>query len=460
MQLFGRDTYIQRRKALAEKVGSGMIFITGNTESPMNYRDNIYRFRQDSNFRYFFGLDLPNLHALINCDTGEEIIFGDEFTLEDIIWIGPHESIRSLADKVGIHNVVSSSKITKYIYSNATVHFTPPYRHDNMIMLADLLGIAPSTLKAKSSARLIQAIVDIRSYKTAEEIIQMTDAVNITRAMHLAAMKATSPGKYEYEVVSEIRKTHLSKHSELAYPVIFSVNGQTLHNHHHDNKMLDGQLALNDSGAENTFGYAGDVTRTFPVNGTFSQKQKDIYNLVLKMEKDCIESLRPGLAYRDVHIASNRIMLDGMKDLGLVKGSVDDMLVAGVGGLFMPHGLGHMIGMDVHDMEDLGEEFVGYGEGYERSTQLGLKSLRLARKLEEGFVLTVEPGIYFIPELIDKMQSDSQFTEFVNYNKLESYKDFGGIRIEDNILVTAEGQEIIGDYIPKEVSELEEIVGQ
>lgn len=460
MQLFSSNTYKERRKKLAKAVGSGIIFITGNTESPMNYTDNIYRFRQDSNFRYFFGINLPNLHAMINCDTGEELIFGNEYSIDDIIWIGPHESLSSLAEKVGVQKVEKLARVDHYIKAQNSVHFTPPYRHDNMLYLSEMLGIAPSQMKASSSKTLIKAIVDIRSYKTEEEIVQMSDAVNITRTMHLEAMKNTEAGKYEYEVVAEIRKTHLSKHTELAYPVIFSVHGETLHNHYHGNQMQEGQLVLNDSGAENTFGYAGDITRTFPVNGVFSNQQKEIYELVLKMEKDSISDVQVGTKYRDIHISSNRIMLEGMKDLGLVQGDVDDMLEQGVGGLFMPHGLGHMIGMDVHDMEDLGEDFVGYASDMERSKQMGLKSLRLARTLEEGFVLTVEPGIYFIPDLLDKMNAEKTFGDFVNYSKLESYKNFGGVRIEDDVLVTKTGPKVLGEYIPKEIEEIENLVGK
>ncbi|MDA9773438.1 aminopeptidase P family protein [Saprospiraceae bacterium] len=454
MQIFSSNTYKERRASLRTKVDSGIIFITGNTESPMNYRDNIYRFRQDSNFRYFFGIDLPNLHAMIDCDTGEEIIFGNEYTMEDIIWIGPHEALSSMAEKVGVSKVEGLSSIPNYINSTKKVHYTTPYRHDNMIYLASLLGLNIAALEHNVSEKLIKSIVDIRSYKTEEEIEQMDNAVNITRAMHLSAMRHTRPGKFEYEVVAQIRRKHLLHHAELAYPVIFSVNGQTLHNHHHGNKMSAGQLVLNDSGAENLYGYAGDITRTFPVNGKFSQKQKEIYSLVLKMEKDSISALKPGIKYKDIHVSSNKIMLEGMKDLGIVSGDVEEMVQAGVGGLFMPHGLGHMIGMDVHDMEDLGEKYVGYREGLERSTQLGLKSLRLARELEEGFVLTVEPGIYFIPELIDKMKAENKFASFVNYEKLEDYKDFGGIRIEDDILITAEGHKVLGNYIPKEIDEI------
>jgi len=305
---------------------------------------------------------------------------------------------------------------------------------------------------------LIQAVIAQRSIKTAEEILQMTEAVNITRQMHITAMKSTSVGKMEYEVVGKILETMHAHNAELSYPVIFSVNGQTLHNHYHGNKMQAGQLAINDSGCETEMGYAGDITRTIPVSGKFTQKQKDIYETVLEMEISSIENLKPNLKYRDVHLHANKILLTNLKSLGLVTGNVEDMLTQGVGGLFMPHGLGHMIGLDVHDMEALGENHVGYRDGLERSTQLGLKSLRLAKELEAGHVLTVEPGCYFIPELITKYKAEGKFKEFVNYSKLEDYLDFGGVRIEDNVLITESGYEILGEAIPKTIDEVEEIM--
>lgn len=466
MNLFSTTTYTDRRAGLLrnlsnqnDSLGSSLILITGNTESPMNYRDNIYRFRQDSNFRYYFGINLPNLHAVIDCSTGETILFGNKYSMEDIIWVGEQESLNSLAEKVGIKDIRPLNDLHKYIKdTDRKVLFTPPYRHDNIILLGSLLGESPQTIPSLVSVDLIQAIVKQRSIKTAEEIAQMEDAVNITRFMHITAMQSTAPELYEYEVVGAIHQSLHSSHAELSYPIIFSINGQTLHNHHHHNLMQSGDLALNDSGAENAYGYAGDITRTFPVNGKFSSQQKEIYDLVLKMEKDCIAACTVGTPYRDMHILANRILLDGMKNLGLLKGSIEDMLEANVAGMFMPHGLGHMIGMDVHDMEDLGEQYVGYTADIERSKVMGLKSLRLARPLEAGFVITVEPGIYFIPQLIDKLKAEKQHTDFVNYDKLEDYKSFGGVRIEDDVHITDAGAKVLGEYIPKEVKEIEDLM--
>ncbi len=457
MKLFSSNTYQARRNKLKSLVGNGQILLFGNIESPMNYKDNTYRFRQDSSFLYFFGLNIPGLIALIDIDKNEEYIFGDEYTLDDIIWMGPQEKLKDLALKVGINHVNPFRKVTEYL-NLKDLNYLPLYRHNNKIYLSQLLSVNTKSLVA--SEKLIKAVVACRSYKTPEEIVQMTDAVNITKYMHLAAMQNIKPDMMEFETMAEILKAMHIQNAELAYPVIFSVNGQTLHNHNHGNKMLAGQLALNDSGAENCMAYAGDITRTMPVSGKFTTQQKEIYDTVLKMEVDSISMLKPGLSYKDVHVQSNRILIESLKNIGILSGDVDVMLAEGVGGLFMPHGLGHMIGLDVHDMEDLGEKYVGYNEGQERSIQMGLKSLRLAKELEAGYVLTVEPGCYFIPELIDKYKSEGMFKEWVNYEKLEAYKSFGGVRIEDNILITEMGSEILGDAIPKTTEEVEGEMGR
>jgi Xaa-Pro aminopeptidase len=455
MRLFSAQTYSERRNKLKKAVGSGLILIMGNDEAPMNYTDNSYRFRQDSNFLYFFGLNQAGLNAVLDADTGEEIIFGNELTMDDIIWVGPQPGLNDLARKVGVYRTESPSKLPAKLKTTQKVHFLPPYRSENAAKLSEWLGIAYLNVKENASQRLIKAVVELRSLKSDDEVVQMEEAVNITREMHIAAMKATASGKMEYEVVSQIYERLHYFGAELAYPVIFSDIGQTIHNHYHGNKLEPGRIVINDSGAENAMYYAGDITRTIPVNDTFSQKQKEIYNLVLKMETSSIEALKPGLQYREIHLNANRIMLEGLSELGLVRGDVEEMLQLGAGGLFMPHGLGHMIGLDVHDMEDLGENNVGYRDGLERSTQLGLKSLRLARELEEGFVLTVEPGIYFIPELIDKWKAEKKFADFVDYQRLENYKDFGGVRIEDNVLVTSGGSKVLGTPIPKTTEEVE-----
>jgi len=454
MRLFSKETYRLRREQLKKQVKGGQILIFGNNEAPMNYKANTYRFRQDSNFLYYFGINMPGLVGLIDPNGDNDMIFGHELTLDDIIWEGPVEPLSSLAEKAGIQTISPLEKLASFIHPSE-VHYLPPYRGEREIFIKETLGI-----KIPYSTALVKAVVAQRSVKSAEELAEMTLAINITREMHLAAMKAVRPGMREYEVVAEILKTVKSHNAELSYPVIFSVNGQTLHNHYHGNLMQAGQLVLNDSGAETDMAYAGDITRTFPVSGRFTSKQKEIYEIVLKMETESIASLRPGVAYRDVHLNANRILLEGLSALGLVSGDPDTLVQEGVGGLFMPHGLGHSLGLDVHDMEDLGEEYVGYREGMERSTQLGLKSLRLAKELETGNVLTVEPGCYFIPELIHKYRSEGRFASYINYARLEEYLDFGGVRIEDNVAITANGFEILGEPIPKTIEDVEKITGQ
>lgn len=458
--IFSAQTYTERRSQLKKDISKGLILFMGNEEAPMNYTDNTYRYRQDSNFLYFFGISQAGLCAIIDADSGEEIIFGNELGIDDIIWTGPQTTLAEMAHLVGIYRTAPPTKIEdklkEAMSKGQEIHFLPPYRFDNMIRLSSWLNISTAQLKEKASVSLIKAVVAQRSHKSAEEIVQMEDAVNITRAMHIAAMQLTTEGKKEYEIVAAIHGKALELGGQLSYPIIYSINGQTLHNHYHGNTLIAGKLALNDSGAENAMGYAGDITRTIPVSKKFTEQQKEIYNIVLDMEVSSINMLKPNLQYREVHIAANRLMLKGLKNLGLVNGDIEEMLHLGVGGLFMPHGLGHSIGLDVHDMEDLGEQYVGYRDGLERSTQLGLKSLRLAKELATGNVLTVEPGIYFIPELIDKWKSENKFVEFVNYAALEKYKDFGGVRIEDNVLVTETGHQILGNPIPKTVEEVEE----
>jgi Xaa-Pro aminopeptidase len=459
LSMFSAKTYATRRQKLMKSVGNGLILLPSNEEVGMNYRDNTFRWRQDSNFLYFAGIDQPSLAILMDADAGQAWLVGEEITIDHIIWVGPQPTLSSLAEKVGFAGVLSFEKMVEKIRSaqnsKRIVHFTPPYREDRTLKLADWLKINPKLVEKKASLTLQKSIISLRQHKSSEEIEQMTKAVNITRSMHLAAMHTARPGMKEYVVVGKIMEKMHEFGAELAYPVIFSINGQTLHNHFHGNEMLDGQLALGDFGAENGMHYAGDITRTFPVGAKFTGQQKAIYELVLKMETTIIKALKPGVQYRKMHLKANQIMLDGLKSLGLLEGDTREMLAEGVGGLFMPHGLGHMIGLDVHDMEDLGEQHIGYRAGLKRSTQLGLRSLRLARELETGFVLTVEPGIYFIPELIEKWRTEGKFKNFIRYDKLQAWQKFGGIRIEDNILITENGHQILGEHIPKTVSEVE-----
>lgn len=455
--MFPKQTYNQRRQQLKNELYSGLVLFLGNDEMGMNYADNIYHFRQDSTFLYYFGLDQPHLAAIIDLDEGKSIIFGDELSVEYIVWMGAQPTIAEQAAEVGVVETRPASALADYLANanNRPIHYLPPYRANQQIKLHRLLGISLEQVAEKASVELIQAIVKQRSVKTDEEIAEMEKAVNVTAQMHTTAMRIAKAGMTEAELAGTVEGIAVAAGGHLAYPVIMTVNGQILHNHYHGNTLQSGQLVLGDYGAETAMHYAGDITRTFPVDKQFTAQQKDIYNLVLKAEVDCIEAIRPNILNRDLHLKGAKIILDGLKTLGLTKGNMEDALEAGAFGLFFPHGLGHQIGLDVHDMENLGENYVGYRAGLERSKLFGLKSLRLAKELQTGFVLTVEPGIYFIPQLIDMWRAEGRYKEFINYDAVEQYKDFGGIRIEDNVLVTDSGYRILGNPIPKTVEEIE-----
>ncbi len=458
--MFNKEIYIKRRKKLAESINSGIILIPGNTELPMNYTDNAFHFRQDSNFLYFFGIDQPNLIGFIDTESGEEIVFGNEADMEDIIWIGMQETIAKKAEKIGIKKVLPYNDVIKYINNSKsiqrTIHFLPPYPADRKIALGKWLSISVNEIDNHVSIDLIKAVAAQREIKSAEEIEEMDSTMsNITYEMYSAAMRMANEGKTEYEIAGTMEGIALQNNVQLAYPIICSVRGEILHNHLHDNTLKKDQLLIIDAGAESKMHYATDITRTFPVNRKFTPKQKDIYEIVLAAQLYSIENIKPGIPYFDIHINTCKIIAEGLKNLGFITGNIDDIVSEGAHAMFMPHGLGHMIGLDVHDMEDLGEDNFAYDDTIKRSSQFGTAYLRLGKKLKEGYVLTVEPGIYFIPQLIKKWKAENKFTDFINYSKLEDYFDFGGVRIEDNIAVTSDGSKVIGKPIPKTVEEIE-----
>ncbi|MEZ4949389.1 MAG: aminopeptidase P family protein [Saprospiraceae bacterium] len=459
--MFSAQTYTQRRDQLKKDVEKGLILILGNNEVGMNYAANTFRYRQDSNFLYFFGIDQAGLAAVIDLDNDTTTIYGDELTIDDIIWVGPHPTLQELSAKVGVENVKPSADLQTLLkgaaQSGKPVHYLPPYRNDNKIFLHQCLGIAFEDLKSKASEELIRAVIKQRSYKSDEEIQQMEMAVNVSGSMHVAAMISAAAGKTEAQLTGIVQGIAIGAGGDIAYPIILSKDGQTLHNHFHGNVLQEGQLVLGDFGAETAMHYAGDLTRTFPVAKKFNQQQKEIYQIVLDAQVQCIESLKPGISYQQVHLNAAKIMAEGLKNLGIMKGDIDQAVANGAHALFFPHGLGHMIGLDVHDMEDLGENLVGYNESVKRSDQFGTAYLRLGRELEPGFVLTVEPGIYFIPELIDLWKSENKHSEFINYAALDNYRSFGGVRIEDNILITENGHRILGNPVPKTIEEVEKV---
>ncbi|MBL7221174.1 MAG: aminopeptidase P family protein [Phycisphaerae bacterium] len=459
--MFPADVYLERRKRLAQQVQTGVILLPGHNESPMNYPDNQYPFRQDSSFLYFFGLDSPGLVGVIDVDEGEECVFGDDLTVDDIVWTGPLPTVAQRCHAIGVTQTAPFDQLqtilSKAVDQSRSVHFLPPCRADNVLELQWLLGIAPDRIAVGVSEALIRAVVAQRSVKSPEEIEQIEIAVGITREMHILAMKMTADGLYEMDVAGAMAGVALSRGGRLAFPTIFSIHGETLHNHYHGNKMSRGDIVVNDSGAESSLHYAGDITRTIPVGGKFSRRQKEIYAIVLDAQEKAIEAVRPGVEFRDVHLLACTILVSGLKDLGLIKGDVEEAVAAGAHTLFFQCGLGHMMGLDVHDMEGLGEQYVGYTDTIERNPEFGWKSLRLAKALEPGFVITVEPGLYFIGELIDRWRAAGKCAAFIDYDMVERYRDFGGVRIEDDILVTEGGHRVLGEEIPKTIEEVEDM---
>lgn len=459
--MFKPQTYIQRRKVLAEKTGSGLILLLGNDESPMNYADNGYHFRQDSTFLYYSGIDFPGLAALINVDTGEEIIFGNDYTIDDIVWMGPQPTIAERAAQCGVDKVLPFSELYKIVQAAASrgmeIHFLPPYRSEHKLLLQALTGFQPERLTAKSSVKLIRTVVSQREIKTAEEIAEIERAVDLSVDMHVAAMQIARPGMTEAQIAARVYEIAHAANCEISFPIIATINGQTLHNHYHGNVLKSGDLFLLDAGAEVESHYAGDLSSTFPVDTTFTVQQKLIYEMSLEAHSAAINALALNSPFRNAHLAACRSITENMKSLGLLKGSTDDIISNGVHALFLPCGTGHMMGLDVHDMENLGEVWVGY-DGEPKSTQFGMKSLRFAKPLKAGHVFTIEPGIYFIPELMDKWQSEGHLNNFVNWNEVQKFRNFGGIRNEEDYMMTENGAQRLGTKLkPKTVEEVEAI---
>lgn len=459
--MFDSKIYVERRNRLREQVESGLLLFLGNEESPMNYPGNPFHFRQDSSFLYFFGLDSPSLAAVIDIDEGKDVIFGNDVSMEDIIWMGELPSVEERAALVGVTDSAPLDQLDQTIREaknkGRMIHYLPPYRPENVLKIIKLLGIDQTAIKKQASKELIKAVVAQRSVKISQEVEQMEMAHEVTYDMYIAAMKMAKPGIYEREIVGRMEGIALASGCHMAFPTILTINGQILHNHYHGNTLIEGRLLVMDSGAESPMGYASDITRTVPVGGTFLPKQKEVYKIVLRAQETAILNIKPGEMFKDIHIQAATVIAAGLKELGLMKGDTDEAVDAGAHGLFFPHGLGHMIGLDVHDMEDLGEDYVGYNDTVRRSEQFGLAYLRMAKKLEPGHVMTVEPGIYFIPALIDQWAAEKKFESFIDYEKLKEYKDFGGIRIEDNVQVTEEGRRVLGKSIPKTVEEVEGI---
>ena len=463
--MFDTNIYTSRRRILKDKFDSGLILFLGNENSPANYLANTYNFRQDSTFLYYFGIDRPGFAATIDIDNNLETLFGNDFTIDDIVWEGTQPSVSDYAEIMGIKRATTLEKLNDQIITaikrGRKVHFLPQYRLENIIKLSSISGLNPSNVNDYTSDKLVKAVVAQRSVKSSEEIAEIDEAVDIAAKMHTAAMKMVKPEIDERKIAGMIEGIALSFGYGLSFRPIVSIHGQTLHNPYYDNKMKAGDLLVNDSGAESKLHYASDITRTIPVGGKFTDMQRDIYQIVLKAEMNAINSVKPGITNKDLHFGAAKNIASGLIELGLMFGNAEEAVNAGAHTLFFPHGLGHMLGLDVHDMEGLGEDYVGYDESVQRSDEFGLKFLRLAKSLQPGYVFTIEPGIYFIPELIDMWKTQNRFPEFINYDMLENYTSFGGIRIEDDILVTEDGHRVLGSKsIPKSVEEIEAIVSK
>lgn len=458
-QLFDRQVYIQRRKQLQSKLTNGLVLLLGNEDSSMNYKDNCFPFRQDSTFLYYIGIDQPGLAAIIDLDENKEILFGENASIDDIIWTGPQPLVQELAESVGIGASDNSAKLATLLAAarktQRPIHILPPYRPENKIKLSAWLDTPIAQLPQFISETLIRAVITQREIKEDREILEMDKANSISVDMHLAAIQNARPGMKEYELAAQVEAIALANNGRLSYPTILTINGQTLHNHYHGNTIQDAQMVLVDAGAETNMHYAGDLTRTFPAGKQFTTRQRELYTVVLHALDHAVSLLRPGIQYKEVHTQACIKLAEGLTAVGLMKGDATAAVAAGAHTMFFQCGLGHMIGLDVHDMEDLGEPLVGYDDQLKKSTEFGWKSLRLGKALKAGFTLTVEPGIYIIPELIDRWKAEQKHTSFINYELLNDYRNFGGIRIEDNFVITDNGSQKLGKSLPKSLDEIE-----
>lgn len=460
---FSRETYVERRKRLRREVGEGVIVLFGNNDSPVNYPANSYHFRQDSSFMYYTGLSRDGLALVIDCDRDQEILFGDDIDLEDIVWMGYTPSVNDLAESSGITSSEPMAALSRYLVpgiASGSTHILPPYRYDNLLMLVESTGMTSGQIKQKASLKLIKAVISQRSVKTDEEVREIEKACQVGYEMHVAAMRMCRPGVTERDIAGVIEGISLSHGGGFSFLPIVSTHGEIAHGFPRPVPVEPGRLLLVDCGAETLSCYCSDNTRVTPVTGKFDSRQRDIYSIVLAAHDRVIEMARPGVKWRDAHFEAARVMTDGLKDLGLLRGDTDDILDTGAHAIAFTHGLGHMMGMDVHDMEGLGQVYVGFDEEVRpQLDQFGTNFLRCGRRLKKGFVMTDEPGLYFIPQLIDAWRSEGKFTDFINYDKFDSFKDFGGIRLEDDLLITEDGCRVLGPHIPITIDEVESVAG-
>ncbi len=463
--MFSASTYAARRATLRSKIGGGLVLLPGNPLTPNNYPNNAYYFRQDSSFRYFFGLNVPAVAGVIDADSGEEALYGDDFTVEDIVWTGPQPTLRELGAGAGVAATFPmaelAGRLRKAIAQGRRIHFLPPYRGETKLQLAELLGIAPALLHDYKSVELMLAVAEMRETKSAEEIGAMERAFAIGYEMHTTAMRMCRPGVVEREIAGAIEGIAKSKGQGVSFPSIVTQHGETLHNLCADGVLEEGRLLLCDAGAESVEGYCSDHTRTYPVGGRFTPRQRAMYEIVLAAHDRVARIVKPGMMYTEVHEAAYETLAEGLLAEGLLKGTAADAVASGALTMFMPHGLGHGLGMDVHDCEAMGERSFDFASIAGRAAESATCIYRAAWRLRPGTVLTDEPGLYFIPALIDKCRAEGRYAGIVDYDALEAYRDFGGIRIEDDLLVTDEGCRMLGDRrLPVTVEELEAVVGR
>jgi len=457
--MFSTQTYLKRREKLIQQVeDTGLLLFLSNGENPINFEDNTYRFRQDSTFLYYFGIQQPHIAAVVDLDANKTLIFGDELSMDALVWMGRQETLKAKCEKTGVTETRPYAALAPYILAaqmaKRNIHYLPPYQPANKILLSALLQVPIADLQP--SVSLIQVVVAQREIKEEQEISEIEKALTISTRMHLAAMRLAKPGVKEYEIAAAIQQIAAQEDCALAYPSIVTVQGGILHNHYQGNTLQSGQLLLNDSGCEVPMGYASDLTRTFPVDPRFTPEQRDLYQVVLTAFEEAKNQLKAGVKFKEVHLHAALVLTQGLIDFGLMKGNAADAVEAHAHTMFFQCGLGHMMGLDVHDMEDLGEQYVGYTPHEPKETQqFGLKSLRLGKALKAGHVVTIEPGVYFIPELIKRWEAEKKYLDFINYEKLKQYQGFGGIRIEDNFLIQEKGYRQLGPELIRTVEEIE-----
>ena len=463
MAMFPAATYQSRRDALLARLrdagARGLVLLPGHLDSPMNYRDNAYDFRQDSSFLYFCGLQQPELALLMDIDDGQTALFGDDIGIDHLVWTGPLPSVAERAALCGVERTGTRTKLAQVLAHAKSigrqVHFLKPFRGESRLEISEWLGMVDKQIDAASSRELTLAVIALRAVKSTAEVAEIENALHVTRDMHHLAMRLARPGVVEQEIVGAMEGLALTHGRRLAYPSIFTSRGEILHNHDHSVRLEGGELIVNDTGANSPIGYASDITRTIPVGGRFAGLQVDLYDLVLDAQTKAIAAVAPGVPYRDIHELACRTMVEGMKTLGFMHGDAAEAVQAGAHAIFFQCGTGHMMGLDVHDMEGLGENNVGYGDGYERSALFGHKSLRLARPLQPGFVVTIEPGVYINRWLTERWQAEGRHAGFIDYAMFDRHADFGGIRIEDDILVTADGRRELGPHIARSRADVE-----